>query len=65
MQISKKVPFENENVLLGVRGLYIFSNLLIAGIYYLVQIKINKKNGVYHVPVARESVRSGRKSCGW
>lgn len=47
MQISKKVPFDNPNVLNGVRALYIISNLIIAGIYFFVQQKINKKNGMY------------------
>jgi hypothetical protein len=45
MQISKKVPFDNENVLNGVRALYVISNLIIAGIYLYVQAQINKKNG--------------------
>jgi len=44
MQISKKVPFDNPLVLNAVRGLYIVSNLIIAGIYLFVQQKINKKN---------------------
>jgi uncharacterized membrane protein len=45
MQISKKVPFDNENVLNGVRALYVISNLIIVGIYLYVQAQINKKNG--------------------
>jgi hypothetical protein len=45
MQISKKVPFDDPNVLNGVRALYIISNLIIAGIYLYVQAQINKKNG--------------------
>ena len=45
MQISKKIPFEDENVLNGVRALYIVSNIIIAGIYFYVQAQINKKNG--------------------
>jgi uncharacterized membrane protein len=48
MQISKKVPFDNENVLNGVRALYVISNLIIAGIYLYVQAQINKKNGASH-----------------
>jgi uncharacterized membrane protein len=45
MQISKKIPFDDPNVLNGVRALYIVSNLIIAGIYLYVQAQINKKNG--------------------
>ena len=49
MQISKKVPFDNPDVLNGVRALYILSNVIIAGIYFYVQAQINKKNGA-HLP---------------
>ena len=45
MQASKKVPFEDPNVLNGVRGLYILSNLIIAGIYIYVGMQIDKKKG--------------------
>lgn len=46
MQISKKIPFDDPNVLNGVRALYIVSNIIIAGIYFYVQQQINKKNGM-------------------
>ena len=45
MQASKKVPFEDPNVLNGVRALYVVSNLIIAGVYFYVQMQINKKRG--------------------
>lgn len=45
MQASKKIPFDDPNVLNGVRALYVVSNLIIAGIYLYVQQKINKKRG--------------------
>lgn len=45
MQLSKKIPFDNPDVLLGVRALYIASNVLILGIYLYVQFVINKKKG--------------------
>lgn len=45
MQAAKKIPFEDDNVLLGIRILYISSNVLIAGIYLYIQNKINTKKG--------------------
>lgn len=45
MQVSKKIPFEDPNVLMGVRALYIVSNLLIFGVYYYITTKIQKKKG--------------------
>jgi hypothetical protein len=47
MQISKKIPFDDPNVLNGVRALYVVSNIIIAGIYFYVQQQINKKNGAF------------------
>jgi hypothetical protein len=57
MQISKKVPFDDPNVLNGVRALYILSNIIIAGIYFYVQMQINKKNGASRVHRARTRLR--------
>ena len=45
MQVSKKIPFEDPNVLMGVRILYVVSNVIIAGIYFYCSQKINKKKG--------------------
>lgn len=45
MQVSKKIPFEDPQVLMGVRVLYVVSNLIILGIYFYMQMKINKKKG--------------------
>lgn len=46
MQVSKKIPFDDPNVLNGVRALYIVSNILIAGVYFYVKMQIDKKRGV-------------------
>lgn len=46
MQLAKKIPFENPDVLLMVRGLYILSNVLILGLYIYTQNKINAKKGM-------------------
>ena len=45
MQASKKIPFDDPNVLNGVRALYVVSNLIIAGVYLYTQMQINKKRG--------------------
>ena len=45
MQASKKVPFEDPNVLNGVRALYVLSNVIIAAIYIYVGMQIDKKKG--------------------
>ncbi len=45
MQASKKVPFDDPNVLNGVRALYVISNLIIVGIYVYVGMKIDKQKG--------------------
>ena len=52
MQVSKKIPFDDPQVLMAVRGLYVVSNLIIAGIYIWLQMKINSKKGaVLHIVV--------------
>lgn len=44
MQVSKRIPFDDPNVLQGVRILYVVSNLLIFGIYFYTKKVIDKKN---------------------
>jgi hypothetical protein len=46
MQVSKKIPFDNPDVLLGVRVMYAVSNVIILAIYLYVQSVINKKKGI-------------------
>ncbi|KAJ2900643.1 hypothetical protein MKZ38_002302 [Zalerion maritima] len=43
VQVAKKIPFDDPNVLNAVRGLYILSNAIIFGIYMTVRSKINSK----------------------
>lgn len=47
MQLAKKVPFEDPQVLMLVRGMYILSNVIILGIYLFTQTKINGKKGMW------------------
>jgi hypothetical protein len=46
MQAAKKIPFEDPNVLMGVRGLYILSNVIIFGVYMYTKMQIDKKRGM-------------------
>jgi hypothetical protein len=50
MQASKKVPFDDPNVLNGVRALYVITNLIIVGIYVYVGMQIDKQKGTRHPP---------------
>lgn len=45
MQVSKRIPFDDPQVLMGVRILYVVSNLLIFGLYYYIGMKIKSKRG--------------------
>jgi len=44
MQLARKIPFENPDVLNYVRIGYVVSQVLVIGAYYLVAEKIKKKN---------------------
>jgi len=46
MQVSKKIPFDDPQVLLGVRILYVVSNLIIFGLYFYAGMKIKEKKGM-------------------
>ena len=56
MQVSKKIPFDDPSVLMGVRILYIVSNVIILGIYLYLQQQINKKKGTEPSLVLRSSL---------
>lgn len=53
MQLAKKVPFENPDVLMAVRGLYILSNVIILAINLYTQAKISSKKGMSMFGVSR------------
>src|SRR5579871_4848924 len=42
MQLSKKIPFDDPNVLNLVRACYILSNVIIFSIYYYIKLHIDK-----------------------
>ena len=45
MQVAKKIPFEDPNVLNACRGAYVISNILILFVYLYIQSAVNKKKG--------------------
>lgn len=47
MQVSKRIPFEDPQVLNTVRAVYIGSNVVIALIYAYILSQINKKKGTF------------------
>ena len=53
MQVSKKIPFDDPQVLLGVRALYVVTNVIILGIYFYIQTKINAKKGDSPISLAK------------
>jgi hypothetical protein len=46
MQVSKRIPLEDPNVLNIVRAVYVLSNVIIISIYAYVHYLINKKKGM-------------------
>ena len=46
MQVSKKIPFDDPDVLNYVRGIYVASNIIICGLYLYVQDTIRRNNGM-------------------
>ncbi|KAK0304019.1 phosphate transporter (Pho88) [Friedmanniomyces endolithicus] len=52
MQVSKKIPFDDPNVLNGVRALYVVSNLVIVAIYLYTKMQIDKKRVLKYVEPA-------------
>jgi len=47
MQVAKRIPFEDENVLNLCRAAYIASNLIILSIYLYIKVQVDKKKGMF------------------
>ncbi|POR35250.1 Inorganic phosphate transport protein PHO88 [Tolypocladium paradoxum] len=64
MQVSKRIPFDDPTVLMGVRGVYIASNVLIALVYLFIQTQVNKKKDMttlkYVEPAPTGSTEEGK-----
>ncbi|KAL6411408.1 putative PHO88 (involved in phosphate transport) [Ilyonectria robusta] len=46
-QVSKRIPFDDPNTLNLIRALYLGSNVIIAALYFYVQLVVNKKKGTH------------------
>jgi hypothetical protein len=57
MQVAKRVPFDDPDVLNMVRALYIGSNVVVFSIYLYIQSQINKKKGTFtsHTPTLEDN----------
>lgn len=67
IQVAKKIPFEDPNVLNMARAGYVLSNLIILGISLYIMSCINKKKGAHLSPLPRSFShipRAHRKQAG-
>lgn len=55
MQVSKRIPFDDPNVLNTVRAVYIGSNVLIVLLYLYIGSQINKKKGKFTSPTRHQT----------
>jgi hypothetical protein len=62
VQVAKKIPMEDPNVLNIARGVYVLSNVIILGIYLYVKTKIDKKNGMPSPPAPRRRPKTQHPS---
>jgi len=47
MQLGKRIDWEDKNVLLRIRLVYLFSNVLVFALYAYIYTQIQKKNGTH------------------
>jgi Phosphate transport (Pho88) len=47
MQLSKRIDWEDPQILLGFRALYVVSNLIVFSIFGYAYMQIQKKAGMY------------------
>jgi len=52
MQVSKRIPMEDPQALMIIRGIYILSNVLILSVYAYTHYLINKKKGAFYHCIA-------------
>ncbi|KAH8714453.1 inorganic phosphate transporter Pho88 [Ilyonectria robusta] len=63
-QVSKRIPFDDPNTLNLIRALYLGSNVIIAALYFYVQLVVNKKKDLttlkYVEPAPMGSTEEGK-----
>ena len=47
MQVSKRIPFDDPNVLNMCRAAYVISNLIILGVTLYIKSVVDKKKGTF------------------
>jgi Phosphate transport (Pho88) len=47
VQVAKKIPFDDPNVLNLCRAAYVVSNIIIVSLYLYIQQQVNKKKGMH------------------
>jgi hypothetical protein len=57
MQVAKKIPFDDPNVLNMCRAAYLLSNLIIIGITLYIKAVVDKKKGTALIPSAAPAQR--------
>lgn len=55
MQVAKRIPFDDPNVLNMCRAVYIASNLIIISIYLYIKAVVDKKKGMSQQCLARDT----------
>lgn len=56
MQVTKRIPFDDPNVLNLVRAMYVLSNIIIVSVYLFVGKKISAKNGTFFPLLATSGI---------
>lgn len=57
MQLSKKIPFDDPDVLMVIRVVYVVSNIIIFGVYLYLQKQVEKKKGMSRRSKSMRAVR--------
>lgn len=65
MQVAKKIPFEDPNVLNICRAVYIASNLIILAINLYIKVVVDKKKGMSPATATTSTALPGARHRLW